>query len=585
MSYEFNPESQVFEFPNPYKVQNLGLLVAGAVAILAGGATMFAVRERLAANMDLRSLQVILVAVGLLLLGIGLVARALTQLRYFFGRDRPSSLALNLPADRDGNSVPADRLKEMLRQNAITFREPAGALNGLLYSWLPHLIFAPEVIQVKAQRQFYAFLSLCATLLSFLVCLGLFGQAQGSGWIGLAYAALALPNLAGMRSGAGATLAPPVDRREIVLLVMTAVLGPTLLSVFASRLPSLGNFSINGAIAVALACAIAGCVAFGLALRAQLAAAPQAVGAARIVETLTMNAHPSKLLEELERMLMDKWFNRIPNRRYAKLSPQLEGGSGQFAAEILEETQPRPVPGRTTEGLAHALDEPKFRWLAVLTMLAACLVISGTVFALVLARSILEGAAVANLMALMLTQFAVGLYCFNAAHALWGRFDFVSELVWVDLAGSFESARVAIGNQLTGAVQTTKSVINIESMTLRVWVSEIDTVIFGANNARQVIGMRSCRKMAEELTAALKSFGETRSMVVAPTSMEDMTRAQRVGAMQQLVAGTNAAPVEKLAAQAGLLAAAGSHCPSCRAPIDQDTKFCGECGTRLAAAN
>jgi hypothetical protein len=36
MSYEFNPESQVFEFPNPYKVENLCLILSGAFMIVAG---------------------------------------------------------------------------------------------------------------------------------------------------------------------------------------------------------------------------------------------------------------------------------------------------------------------------------------------------------------------------------------------------------------------------------------------------------------------------------------------------------------------------------------------------------------------
>jgi hypothetical protein len=601
MSYEFNPESQVFEFPNPYKVENTALIIAGALTLLAGGLTMVMVRNHLAQGLGGRGLAVLMISIALLLVGIGLLARAFTRLRYFFGRNRPESLAPLVPQDKDGDSPIAAIYKETLRQNALTYPEPKGALNGLLYSWAPNLIFAPNVIQRTAQTQFYNFLSLTATFISFLVCWGLVARDGAGGWVGLVYGAFAFfqiirPMSARQgRPAAGVTDAAHVGTGSLVVLIALAVLGPVILSMAGPHLPDLTGFSVNGVLCLALICALAGSFVFGLALKNQLQPAPQAVGSARVTDTLTMNAHPNKLMEELDRTLMNRWFSRIPNRRYTHRSPLVQGQQGKFIAEMLEETQPRPQPERIATGIGHALSMPQFFWLTCLTGLATFFLLAGTLAAVLACNALLAGESMATLLAFAISQAAVGMFCYSASHVLWGRFDFVSELIWVDISGSYESASVHLGNQLSANVQTTKNVINIESMTVRVWVSEIDTVIFGKDAARQLIGMRGLQNLADEIADTLKNFGETRAMVVAPTSGQDLDRAQRVGAMGQMMGGQAAS--EKLAT--ALLAAttqADVHpptpspapaitrrqfCSNCGAPADASAKFCSSCGKPL----
>ncbi|WP_211451095.1 zinc ribbon domain-containing protein [Collimonas antrihumi] len=605
MSYEFNPESQVFEFPNPYKVQNLAIIISGAFMVLAGAATMLIVRDRIAHGLDGRALAVVGISIFLLLFGIGLLARAFTRLRYFFGRNRPDNLAPVVGTDQDGDSKIAGIFKETLRQNAITFREPKGPLNGLLYSWLPHLIFAPDVIQRTAQTQFYNFLALATTFVSFLLCWFVFGQGPANGWIGLGYGAFAfLQIMRPMVKQSGPAATPVTDAANVgtgslIVLIVLAVLGPVILGVAASHLPDLDGLSINGVVLVALVCALIGCGVFGLALKNQLRPSPQTVGSARVTETVTMNAHPNKLIEELDRILMSRWYSRIPNRRYARRSPVISGQQGPFGAEIFEETQPRPQPDRIATGVGHALSMPQFFWLTCLTGLAMIYLIAGTIATVLITRDILGGEPIATITAFAVSQMVVGMFCYGAAHVLWGRFDFVSELIWVNINGSFESAQVHIGNQLSGNVQTTKTVINTESMTMRVWVSEIDTVIFGKDAARQLIGMRGLQNIADELAAGLKGFGETRSMVVAPTSNQDFERAQKIGMMHKVIAGSKPnVPDERLAAA---LIATGTKsnivtpdiaeddflqrnfCTHCGAGADPDASYCGECGKPTAS--
>ena len=418
----------------------------------------------------------------------------------------------------------------------------------------------------------------------------------------MAYALFAAPQVLNPLARHNAAASGPLDSstaiglRSFVVLIVLALLGPALLALGASHLPDLDGFSINGALALGLACALLGCAAFGLALNNQLEPAPQAIGSARASETLTINAHPNKLIEEIDRVLMERWYSRIPNRRYTRRSPVVSADQGQFTADIFEETQPRPQPNRTAEGVAHAMATPQFRWLVILTAFAALCMVAGTIATLFFSKGVLAGKASTTLAAVALFQVAVGVFCFRAAHVLWGRFDFVSELMWVDLSGSYESARVHVGNQLSGQVQTQKSVINVEAMTMRVWVSEIDTVIFGKDAGRQLIRMRGMQGVANELAAHLKGFGEARSMVVAPTSAADLERARQVGATGQAVAagasGTalamdGAAPALALAepsvAVAEPAAARPRFCTGCGVALVPNMRFCGDCGTAAGA--
>src|SRR5688500_7413273 len=129
MSYEYSAASARFEIDNPYKIENLALLACGAITIVAGLFLLIGFRDAMG-SADFRGLRAIIV--GLVLLGacIAAVCRAAMQLRYFFGRGRPHDLT-NLEAS-DGH-VPERRaawLKENLRQNALVYREPQGAISG-----------------------------------------------------------------------------------------------------------------------------------------------------------------------------------------------------------------------------------------------------------------------------------------------------------------------------------------------------------------------------------------------------------------------------------------------------------------------
>lgn len=135
----------------------------------------------------------------------------------------------------------------------------------------------------------------------------------------------------------------------------------------------------------------------------------------------------------------------------------------------------------------------------------------------------------------------LGRFCFSTGNDLWCRFDFVSKLIWVEMQGNYQSAQMDFGNVLSDRVKTQKQVINVESMTLRVWVAEIDSVAFGKDGRRQFLAMRGLREEAAALHAHLTSFGQSQSMIVAPTSQEDMNRAGALAALNNAQGDPNSA--------------------------------------------
>ncbi|MDP9108801.1 MAG: hypothetical protein M3N23_07005, partial [Pseudomonadota bacterium] len=109
------------------------------------------------------------------------------RLRFFFGRGLPQGLAPELPNGVVGTSKDIDRIKDDLRRGALSFPEPSGAINGLLYHRIPRLILAPQPIQALAQAQFRNALVIALTLLSLLVAWIGFSRPQTAQWVGLFY--------------------------------------------------------------------------------------------------------------------------------------------------------------------------------------------------------------------------------------------------------------------------------------------------------------------------------------------------------------------------------------------------------------
>src|SRR5665213_4222887 len=309
MSYEYGSETKLLELPNPYQLQNR-LLWLCAVLLLAAGVTSLVWAKSAMQDSALRLAGAPLVA-GILLLmaGLACAASAAQRLRFFFGRGRPASLAPEIPPGAVGGSPAANQIKEILRQGGLTYPEPQGAIEGLLYHWAPTLITAPREVQYLARRYMFNLAAIAATLLSFLFSWLVFGNPATRPWIGILYFAFGLFFL----------LQPVLTQHKarlttasLVGLIATAILGPVVIGLAGPKLPSLGTFSLDVQTVVLLGTALVACALAMAAILAQVDSAPQTRASVE-QNRLSMNAPPATLMDELDRTMQATWTERIPN--------------------------------------------------------------------------------------------------------------------------------------------------------------------------------------------------------------------------------------------------------------------------------
>jgi hypothetical protein len=148
------------------------------------------------------------------------------------------------------------------------------------------------------------------------------------------------------------------------------------------------------------------------------------------------------------------------------------------------------------------------------------------------------------------------------------------------------------GNQYTDRIKTNKQIVNIETMTLRVWVAEIDTVIFDKNSARSLIALHGLPERASELASHLAHFAGEQSIIITPTAQVDLQKAVLIGAMNASGDGVDTSLQRSLMkavveAQARTKPDPNSanaedlQCPACKAHAASDSTFCSVCGTKL----
>jgi hypothetical protein len=583
MSYEFNSESKKLDVPNPYRVENYFRFIAAGLLFVGSGTLLFLGREGIAEHVTVGTILPILLGIVLMVIGINYAARAASQLRFYFGRGKPQGLAPELSVDQVGDSDRAKGLKETMRQNAITFEEPVGALNGILYSWIPDLIFAPKPIQIVAQRQFQTALTMLITLISFLVTWIGFPSGTSTAWLGMFFflftATLLIKPL---EAGVGTKV--NLGMKGLIGLVLVAVLGPVLVPMVAGKLPDISWLSTNLQTLLMLITSMGAVFIFFVALTKQSFAPPNTTMACEQA-ALSMNSAPKQLVDEIDRLQQTRWVEQIPNRRYTKIDPDTSGNSGAFAGEFLEESQPMPREDLRRLDFSTSFSEARYKWLSYLNVLGIVMILLATGF-LVTFGALLKPhgleLTLIHYVTIGLSFLLVGGFCIKSGHFLWGRFDFVSEVVWIELKGNYQSAKLDYGNSLTDKVRTQKQLINIESMTLRVWVAQLDTVTFGKESQRLVIGIRGLPDTANYIKEHIVKFANDQSIMVAPSAEVDIQKVATLGAINKLGGGAGG---EHSVLRAIAAATADSSdtfvCPSCKAATDKDSLFCNRCGTKL----
>ena len=602
MAYDYSSESKLLELPNPYQLQNRILWLCAAILLIAGITSLVWARGAMQ-EQALRLVAMPLIA-GLAMLFAAIVcgATAARRMRFFFGRGRPASLAPEIPVGATGGSAGADTVKEILRHGGLTYPEPQGAVEGLLYHWSPRLITAPREVQTLARRYVFNLAAIVVTLVSFAVCYLAFSTPTARPWIGILYFVFGLVVLLKpIVSQDRAHLTPAA----LIGLIAAAILAPVAIALIGDKLPTLRGFEMTTQTVVMLVGTLLACGLAVLAILAQVDQAPQTRASVE-QNRLSMNAPPATLMDELDRTMQSNWVERIPNRRYARIDPQTSAAtpSGSFAGELFEETQPLPVAGTKAPGFGAALAEPRHRTLLLLDLLALALVIAAVAMALYFVRAFDVTAPWRdNRFSLIGTSAiltAIAAFCFQASGRLWGRFNFESVLTWVEMVGSYQTSRIGTGNQFSSRMNTENDVVRTESMTLRVWRARIESVVFGKDDARQITAMFSTEAEAKALAADLMNFARGQSVLVAPFSGEDQARIAALNAGERAMAPSEAAGsaaqvqhhLQTAAALAGAsiplanpaaAAAKKRYCSACGTEAAPGARFCSNCAAPLAA--
>jgi zinc-ribbon domain len=607
MAYEYSSEQTQLDFPNPYRIENMLWALRAGILLVCALALIFLARKHLAAQSISSFVVPVILGVGLLVLAAWNLVSIGKQLRVFFGRGQPVGLADELGSGQVGTSSKAADLMFTVRQGTLEFAIPTGALNGVLYSLVKHLITAPFYVQNVLQNRFSNLASYGFLLITMGVAMLFVWDTPLQGWVGAFYLALVVFMAVKPVSGGDEDAKVSFNITQIVLLTLAAILGPVALSFIQRSLPDLSwaSFGLQ-AMLILLALALIEGVFF-VAVQKHIDLPPP-VSKVDTQGSASFNSDPNLLMQEIDREMQRSWSLRIPNRRYARVLPEiaLNQRAGNFKGVLLEETQPLAPSAFKRMDWSVVAAYPRFFWLAVIDVLGVVFTLFGALLLVVFAvqfNPFQDWRPVLGFATLGLSLVAVGGYAFRSAHTLWGRFDFESKLTWIDMEGSFIRSKIDLGNRLQDRVFTERDIINVENMTLRVWVTQLRSVVFGHQSGgsatqRIITGMLGLPAESEYLKNLITQFAAAQSVVVAPSSAEDARRMAAMGAMNQLGAASGAAGAPQSiiadmllqvahpqAAASGAMVAPKPQrfCTACGERNPADAAFCESCGAALPA--
>lgn len=601
MAYDYSSESKTFELPNPYRFQNLILFICAACYLVAGLYSLVDVRAAMNIGQGQRAVAPLLFGLVLLGLGLYLASNALRRLRFYFGRGKPVSLAPELNAEVMGSSKAAEDIKETLRQRTLAYYEPKGTIQGLLYHQFPSLITAPQTVQNQAQQHFINLAAVGITLVSFLFAWGLLGDAATRPWVSLLYFVFGTFWLLKPVASNGRA---QLNMMHLISLIVAGILAPVLVKLVGAKLPNMGELNFHLQTFTLLIGGLIALVCVFAAAISQITLMPTTSVSSELSRQ-SMQSPPSTLFDELSRVLQSKWTENIPNRRYSYTEPQtpLSEAGGTFTGELLEETQPMPIVGRQAQGFGQLWSDKSRRYLVVTDLFGALLMLVSVTLAILFIRQFDPFSSFKvqpwSMLSASFVLACVGLFCFRNSSVLWGRFDFQSELIWTQAQGAYQVAQIGTGNQFSSQMQTRNDMVRVEGMTLNIWRSSIESVVFGqgqGDEVRQIIAMRSNDTDNKVLHEHLQSFIANQSVLSAPGSSADASKMQRLLSSERLMEAasglvqpalglfknniqqTTANEPRPAAATAPAPASKPSFCSGCGAAVTSQAKFCSGCG-------
>lgn len=581
---------------NPFKKEGVVTAIRGSVQLISGIYLLIQAASHVKQDAGMGW---ILVLFGVFLVGAGVHALGggiFATLRYFVGRNHPTSLARNFSksvgsaAIKEAKEVAytGNELEEMLigRKNT-TFVEPVGFLARLLHSVMPKLLFMPYPLRNMAQNIFGAWINTFVALLAygFIAFVSLAGFAGEEGeLIFPIYSAVLMFYISGVWffSGRAIPRSPEKDidslgSKTIIKVISFSVIMPVVIAAGLSWLIKHGETSVPeieniftalpslhaGTYLMVLFVSATVCTAIvGFMLKRRIAHADPVAEVSELRENWQESVHPNEIFINLDNLVMaDRRYKEVPNRVYRELEPHLNEqveGKGEFKGEMIQEIQPKVKPLSLGEGFE------KTRLVSL--VLGNVLHVIAILFTFALAyacvdfyeffKTVTWSEVTADLGAPQTSQFldhisivihfilitflfrAFGKLLANAAHLFFAEIQFESLLVYFKCEGTFTESKISTG---TGIHDSTRSENTLVRSSITPWivVSRIVTTTFAATGMknlefpRYILEMRKSDDELNGIRSDIINFLKNRESIASITNERDVGNASQIHQLNQ----------------------------------------------------
>ena len=592
MVYRWNVDGTSLEFPTPYTVENRflklrgGALIALALLlslIIAFAGDSSALRPVVAAEDQAEPASAfphVLVVMLMAIFGVLSLWQARRQSALKIVPGQPASLMSEVPHEATGASPGAPWLMQALARGVATAAVPGSPYARLLRHLGNDLSTAPSTLHACMRvRLAHLLLLICVALLL--------------GVAAVLCTVLAKPVALALASGVVLLLLATVGARHVlqplqpaltpwavaaVVLVGCAVAAP--LAWFAADLPGAGTWP-------RLALPAAAAALLGLSMLFELMAllaarrhiiAPRPARLLPEEVTVSFDADPAALFNEIDRELHRRWAEGIPSRRYSRQPPVIDDSAveGHVAACVLEESQPLTSAdvGATRSPVAPSVQT---RWVWLLDALGLAVTVAGGVLLAWAARAHLQDSTASWLpFSVGLVCMLVGGYALRIGHLLWSRVEVDSVITWLDFKGSFVRASGAAA-ATAGALPSRSqggTPLGIEELTVKSWVVLARSVFYAAGShgigSRTLVALVQDSKATAAWAALVQGF--VRNAALSATDASPGLQEARARVRERRVAEPG--NVQKRPAR---------FCAGCGTPLLVGARFCQHCGGSVAS--
>nr|WP_282444724.1 hypothetical protein [Idiomarina sp. ATCH4] len=589
---------------NPFKTEGLVTSIRGLVQSLFGIYLLIAgagaVKADAITGWVLAVFGLLLLAGGIKVLSGGIMA----MLRYFVGRNHPTSLARNFSKSERSTAQEESQyvayndqaLEEMLmgRKNS-TFIEPKGLLARIAHTVFPKLLFMPYPIRNMAQGLFGAWVQTLTAMVAFgfAAFVSLAGFAGDAGMLAFpVYTVLLTLYIMHVWKAAGKAISrgaeqsiEPMGSGDLAKTIAFALLLPVVVGLMVSwwmnvadltaatieqRFAALPNFHAGWYLLSIFVGAIVCTVVTVVLLKKRLAHANPVAEVSELRENWQESVHPKEIFINLDNLVMaNRRYREVPNRVYRELDPNLQehvDGKGAFSGEMIQEIQPQVKP----MGLGALFE--KFRFISLL--LGNSLFIVGVLFSFFLAYATVdvvqvldsinyrlsENTAYSDVM--MLAGVAMTAIHFlligyvlrafarlaaNIAHLFYAEIQFESMLIYFKCEGTFTESKISTGAAIHDSTRSENTLVR-SSITPWVIVSHIVSTTFAATgmknleHPRHILEMHKSDGDMASIRKDVIDFLKDRESIASITSNRDLGNASQI---HQLNEQTRAIPTSQ----------------------------------------